>query len=251
MTRTALFVLCLVTGGFSAAEAQSRIYLAATTAVDAGERGNIPGGAVPSIGGVIGLSLTEAWSVEVEIERGFMTTHNGTGEAVLVSFPPSRNPTREEIELYGIRTRNERTQRTGGGWAAHAVWRSRAPGRVNGGLMAGVAARGYDAELVRTTTFVSPLIDLPPGYQLPDEHSTRRMVGYGLSGGIVIPVRITTHLALEPELRVTVLGAGGFRWKRAVGSFPVAFHYHQHLSSPAPPLPSSPAPQPQLSPPPE
>jgi hypothetical protein len=204
MTRTALFVLSLMLGGFSAAEAQPRLYVAATTAVDGGERGNIPGGAVPSIGGVIGMSLTDAWSVEVEIERGFMTTHNGTGEAVLFSFPPSRSPSREEIELYGIRTRDERTQSAGGGWAAHAVWRSHDPGRVNGGLMAGVAARAYEAELVRTTTFVSPLIDLPPNFQLPDEHSTRRMVGWGLSGGVVIPVRITTHLALEPELRVAV-----------------------------------------------
>ena len=203
MTRTALFFLCLL-AGTPAAWAQPRVYVAATTALDAGERGNIPGGTVPWLGGLIGLPLTEAWGIEVEIERGFMTTHAGSGEAVLVAFPPTRNPTREEIELYGIRTRDERTQRAGAGWAAHAVWRSRHPGRVTGGLLAGVSGRVYDGELVRTTTFVSPLIDLPPGYRLPDEHSTRRMVGWGLDGGLVIVVRITKQLALEPELRATV-----------------------------------------------
>ena len=130
----------------------------------------------------------------------------GSGEGVLISFPPTRNPTRQEIELYGIRTRNERTQTAGAAWATHARWRSRDPGRVNVGVLAGLSSRVYETELVRTTTFVSPLLDLSPSYRLPDEHSTRRMVGWGLSGGLTIPVRITSHLTLEPEVRV----AAGF-----------------------------------------
>ena len=193
MIRLALFVLGLLVpiAAVPVAGAQPRVYVGATTAVDAGERGNIPGGTVPSVGAVIGLTLSDSWSVELEIERGFMTTHAGSGEGVLIAFPPTRNPTREEIELYGIRTRDERTQTAGAGWAAHARWRSQEPGRVNVSLLAGVSARVYETELERTTTFVSPLIDLPPSYRLPDEHSTRRMVGWGLSGGLAIPVRIT------------------------------------------------------------
>lgn len=208
MTRLALAALAVLLpiAAVPPAAAQPRFYVSATTAVDAGERGNIPGGTVPSVGAVIGLALSDAWGVEVEIERGFMTTHTGSGESVLISFPPSRNPTREEIELYGIRTRDERTQTAGPGWAAHARWRSRDPGRVNVSLLAGLASRVYETELVRTTTFVSPLLDLSPTYQLPDEHSRRRMVGWGLSGGLTIPVRITSQLALEPEIRV----AAGF-----------------------------------------
>lgn len=203
MTRLALAALAalLPIAAVPPAAAQPRFYVSATTAVDAGERGNIPGGTVPSVGAVIGLALSDAWGVEVEIERGFMTTHTGSGESVLISFPPSRNPTREEIELYGIRTRDERTQTAGPGWAAHARWRSRDPGRVNVSLLAGLSSRVYETELVRTTTFVSPLLDLSPTYRLPDEHSRRRMVGWGLSGGLTIPVRITSQLALEPEIR--------------------------------------------------
>jgi hypothetical protein len=208
MIRLALFVLVLLVPIAAApiVGAQPRVYVGATTAIDAGERGNIPGGSVPSVGAVIGLTLSDAWGVEFELERGFKTTHAGSGEGVLISFPPTRTPTREEIELYGIRTRDERTQTAGAGWAAHARWRSREPGRVNVGLLAGLSARVYEAELVRTTTFVSPLLDLPPSYRLPDEHSIRRMVGWGLSGGLTIPVRITSQLALEPEVRV----AAGF-----------------------------------------
>ena len=186
------------------AAAQPHVYVSATTAVDAGERGNIPGKTVPSVGVVIGLGLSDAWGVELEIDRGFMTAHVGSGESVLISFPPSRNPTRQEIELYGIRTRDERTQTAGPGWAAHARWRRQDTGRVNVGLLAGVSSRVYETGLVRTTTFVSPLLDLSPSYRLPDEQSIRRMVGWGVSGGLTIPVRITPQLALEPEVRVAV-----------------------------------------------
>ena len=139
MIRLALFVLVLLVPIAAApiAGAQPRVYVGATTAIDAGERGNIPGGSVPSVGAVIGLTLSDAWGVEFELERGFRTTHAGSGEGVLLSFPPTRTPTREAIELYGIRTRDERTQTAGAGWAAHARWRSREPGRVNVGLLAG------------------------------------------------------------------------------------------------------------------
>ena len=202
MTRAAL-VLLFFLAGISTAIAQSRTYVAATTSADAGERGNIPGGAVPAVGGLIGLRLTEAWSIEAELERGFRTTTAGSGESVLLSFPPRPNPTYEEIQLYGIRTRDERSQNAGVGWSAHAVWRSRDPGRLNVGLLAGVSSRVYTAHLMRTTTFVSPLVNLPPNYQLPDENSTRRMVAGGLTGGLLIFVRITRQFTVAPELRAT------------------------------------------------
>ena len=135
-----VFVLLLVAVP-SAAQAQSRVYVATTTAADAGERGRIPGGMVPSAGGIVGLRLNESWSVELELERGFRTTTAGSGEAVLVSFPPVPNPTREQIELYGIRTRDERSQKAGTGWSALAAWRSAESGRVAVGLLAGVSSR--------------------------------------------------------------------------------------------------------------
>jgi len=196
-----LFVVLFLAA--SPARAQSRLYAGVSTAADAGVRGNIPGGSVPSVGALVGVRLSEAWAVEVEVERAFRTTHAGSGEAVLLAFPPTMNPTRQEIELYGIRTRDERTQVAGGGWAAHAVWRTREPGRVNVGLLGGVASRLYTAKLVRTTTFVSPLVSLPPGYRLPDEISSRRMIGGGLDGGIVFFVRTTRQLTLAPEIRYT------------------------------------------------
>lgn len=203
MTRTPLVACVLLLAGVPAAQAQSRVYVAVTTAADTGERGNIPGGTVPSVGGLVGIRLTDAWSIELEAERGFRTTTAGSGESVIVAFPPTRNPTREEIEAYGIRARSDRTQTAGAGWSAHAAWRSREPGRVNVGLLAGVSSRVYTSRLVRTTTFVSPLLDLPSTYRLPDENSSRRMVAGGLTGGVVIFVRVARQLTVAPEFRFT------------------------------------------------
>ena len=199
-----IITLAILTVGHAAAAQDRRFYAAMTTAVDAGDRGNIPGGSVPSVGGLVGIRLTDAWGIELEIERAFRTTHAGSGESVLQVFPPfgpPRIPTREEIELYGVRTRDDRTQAAGAGWAVHAVWRSRDPGRVNVGLLMGVASRVYETHLVRRTTYVSPLAVLPATYRLPDETSSRRMVAGGPSAGLVIFVRVTDALTVAPEVR--------------------------------------------------
>lgn len=203
MTRSILFLFFLPLIGIPTAQAQSRFYTAVTTAADTGERGNIPGGAVPSVGGMLGVRLTDAWSIEVEVERSFRSTRAGSGESIIVSFPPTTNPTSQEIQLYGIRARDDRTQTAGAGWSALAAWRTREPGRVNFGLLGGVSSRIYTSRLVRTTTFVSPLLDLPPTYRLPDEDSARRMVAGGLTGGLAILVRVTPQLTIAPELRLT------------------------------------------------
>ncbi len=203
MTRSILFLFFLPLIGIPTAQAQSRFYTAVTTAADTGERGNIPGGAVPSVGGMLGVRLTDAWSIEVEVERSFRSTRAGSGESIIVSFPPTTNPTSQEIQLYGIRARDDRTQTAGAGWSALAAWRTREPGRINFGLLGGVSSRIYTSRLVRTTTFVSPLLDLPPTYRLPDENSGRRMVAGGLTGGLAILVRVTPQLTIAPELRLT------------------------------------------------
>jgi hypothetical protein len=203
MRHHALCSFVVLLAAASVAEAQPRVYAGTSTAVDGGTRGNIPGGAVPSAGALFGVQLSEAWGIELEVERAFRTTTAGSGEAVLLSYPPTLTPTREEIERYGIRTRDERTQEAGAGWAAHAVWRTREPGRVNVGLLTGVASRLYTTHLVRTTTFVSPLITLAPGYRLPDETSSRRMIGTGLDGGLVFFIRVAGQLVVAPEFRYT------------------------------------------------
>lgn len=188
------------------AHAQSigqRFYVAATTAVDAGERGNIEGGAVPSAGMLIGFRLSDAWSVEGEIEKPFRTTSN-TSEAFWVSYPPTTDPTRADFERYGIKARFDRSQQADYGWSAHVMWRTREPGRVNAGFFGGVSTRTFTSRTVRTTTFVSPLIDLPPTHpSVLGEDSRRRNTAGGLTGGIAIFVRAVDRVTIVPEFRFT------------------------------------------------
>ena len=179
-----------------------RFYIGASAAADGGSRGRIPGGAVPSVGGVIGLRITDAWSIEGELEHGLRTT-NRTDEAIWISFAPP-NSTRQEIERLGLVGRFERSQTAGAGFSVQAVWRSRQAGQVNVGLFAGIAARAYQSRVVRTTLRVPAEIDLPadhPYRQLEDERRT--LTGGGPSGGLLIFVRITDRLTIVPEIRYT------------------------------------------------
>ena len=202
--RTALaFVLLAAATPAAAQTASSRFYAAVTTALDAGQRGNVPGGAVPSAGVLFGLRLTDAWSVEGEVEHGFKTT-SATDEAFWVSYPPTSSANREEFERYGVKARFDRSQSAGPGWSAHVMWRTREQGRVNAGLFAGVSSRFYETRVVRTTTFISPLIDLPathPSILGADE--TRRLNAGGLTGGLALLVRATSTLTVAPEIRLT------------------------------------------------
>ena len=61
--------------------------------------------------------------------------------------------------------------------------------------------------MVRTPTFVSPLINLPPTdpVLLPEDF-TRRMNAGGFTGGVIVLVRTTERLTIAPEFRFT----GGF-----------------------------------------
>ena len=162
----------------AAAQAVSpRFYVAGVTAVDGGSRGNIPSGAVPSAGGLFGIGLTDGWSFEAEIERGFRKTEVTSGEALFVSYAP-RDATREEIERHGIWARWHRTQKAGVGWSAQAMWRSREGRHLNAGVLFGVAGRTYLSRVVRTPTRFGPDLDRPPSDPvLYSSDETRRMVG--------------------------------------------------------------------------
>jgi hypothetical protein len=84
-----------------------------------------------------------------------------------------------------------------------AVGRSREPKRVNLGFLAGVSSRAYTSRVVRTLTSVSPLVPASQLDQASDDDSTRRMVGTGLTGGVLVFVRVTRQLTVAPKFRFT------------------------------------------------
>jgi hypothetical protein len=203
--RTAIALTLVVAAAPATAQptTSSRFYAAATAAVDAGQRGNVPGGAVPSAGMLFGVRITPAWSVEAEIEQGFRTTAS-TSEAFWVAYPPTASASSDDFERYGIKARFDRSQKAGTGWSAHVMWRTQQAGRIDAGLFGGVSSRSYDSRVVRTNTFVSPLIELPANHpSVLDEDSTRRLNAGGFTGGLAILVRATDRLTIAPEIRLT------------------------------------------------
>ncbi len=152
---------------------------------------------------LFGARLTGAWSLEGEIDHGFQEDFR-TSEAFWISFPPTQTTNRDDFERYGVKARFDRTQTAGTGWSAHVMWRTREPGRVNAGVLGGVSGRAFDSRVVRTPTFVSPLINLPPTdpVLLPEDF-TRRMNAGGFTCGVIVLVRTTERLTIAPEFRFT------------------------------------------------
>jgi hypothetical protein len=200
--RTAILVLAgvLIPSSLAAQTAASRLYLGASTAAETGARGPILGGAVPTVGALVGVRLGDAWSLEVELDRGFRITES-SDEALWVSFAlPGSTP--EELERQGIRARFDRTQTAGPGAAVHVMWRPPKPGRVTAGLFGGLAARAYTSRVVRTPVWIGPGVSPDrPATQPADE--ARDMTGVGLSGGVAIFTRLTPGLTIAPEFRLT------------------------------------------------
>ena len=196
-------VLLMGAGSAHAQSNEHRFYTAPSVSVDVGSRGMIRLGAVPAMGVLLGVRVGGGWSIEGEIERGVRSRFYSQ-ESFWVSYPPVPTTSREDFERYGIKARFDRTHRAGPGWSALAMWRSREPGRLNVGVLMGVSARTFELRTGRTTTFVSPEIDLPPTHpSVLSSVETRRMTATGLTGGVVILGRITNTLTIGPEIRVT------------------------------------------------
>ncbi len=196
-------LLVLAMPAAATAQGANRWQVGASVAVDGGARGVVPSGSIPSVSGLAGVRIVGGWSAELEAERAFRTTSRSS-EAVWISLAPP-DASREEIERLGIRARFDRSEQAGPGLTALATWRTRAPGRLNGALSVGVSARQFQTRVVRTITAV------PTGYSLidprwPNDDSTRRRTGSGLTIGGMLITSLTSRVSIAPEVRFT----GGF-----------------------------------------
>jgi hypothetical protein len=201
--RTIVVAWMVVVLNATPAMSQSRrIYFSALGGIDAGSRGPIAGSALPTIGGSVGLRVSQHWSVEAELERGFHTRER-SDEALWLSRV-GVGATREEIERNGIYARFDRSEHAGFGWSAAAVWNSLSPGRVNAALFAGIGSRTFTMRTVRTITALGPDVDLPPSDQvLQPSDTTRTVTGGGVTGGLRVPIRVSPDLTVGPEFRYT------------------------------------------------
>ena len=200
-----LLAVALVVGAAGSASAQtSRIYFGGVVGSNGGSRGPVDVDTVRTAGGVFGIRLTGAWSVEIEADRGLSTTRRDDGETVWISYAPIGS-TPAEIERLGVRARFVRIDESGPGYSVLAVWKSREPGRVNVALSGGISQRSFDKRVIRTITHVPENAGIPSNDpNVRDADETRTITGGGLTGSVMVPVRLTRALAVAPDFRVTL-----------------------------------------------
>lgn len=197
MLRIALFAAVF---GVAAAPvaAQSRFYAGGTLAADSGGRGPVDVGTIPAAGALLGWRFANHWSVEFHLDRGF-----GEGDPrVFEGFLFSQGP---DFERTGVSGRSVWQDRPGLGWAALAVYTARQPGRVDVSVYAGVSERQFETSHITTITGVGPDVTWPPTHpNLQDREETLTRRGGGISGGVMVPIRLAGALSVAPELRVTL-----------------------------------------------
>ena len=131
----------------------------------AGARGPVHVGTFPTAGGLIGLRLSGAWSIEFEIDRGFGESSERVFEGLLHSQVSGPGPySREELERNGTFGRSVWSESVATGYSAQVVWKSREPGRVNVALLGGVSWRTFDTFHSMTVTSVGPGVTYAPGH---------------------------------------------------------------------------------------
>jgi hypothetical protein len=199
-------VLALVTVlvGAAPAVAQShRIYAGGSAGVSGGSRGPVVTGSVFPAGVLAGLRISEAWSVEIEADRGFAAEKPRTTEGTWLSLA-ARGAPFEEVERLAVRARFVRSDRPGAGLSAHIVWKSREPGRLNAAFYGGVSQRRFYARTIRTITHVPDAPEVPVGSPgIRDADETRRITGGGLTGGAMVLIDLGGAITLAPEFRFT------------------------------------------------
>lgn len=203
--RTVLILVMAAMAAVPAAAQSHRVYLSGVFAANSGGRGPVDVGTFPTAGGLVGLRLTDAWSVEFGLDLGFGESSQRIFEGLLSSQVSGPGPfSREELERNGIFGRSVWSESVATGYSAQVVWKSRAPGRVNVGLLGGLSWRTFDRFHSMTITSVGPGVTYPPAHpSLRSFAETQPLTGGGLTGGVLVPIRVTSALTVAPEFRVT------------------------------------------------
>lgn len=206
MRRVILTVAIVAMLSVPALAQSRRVYGAGVFAGNAGGRGPVDVGTFPTAGGLIGLRLSPAWSLEFEIDRGFGESSDRVLEGLLLSQVSGPGPhSREELERAGVFGRSVHSDSVATGYSAHLVWKSREPGRVNVALLGGVSWRTFDRFHSTTITAVGPAVTYPEGHpNLRSFSETRPLTGGGVTAGFFVPIRVASTLTVAPEFRATM-----------------------------------------------
>ena len=216
--RQLAMAVCFALLGSTAAYGQtaSRFHVGATFGTQRISADEVDAGGTSSVGALFGFWLTPGFGIEVEATGGL-------GEASRVYSGPfvsfaGPEATREEIERLAVTMQSDTRWQPAFGWSVLAMWRSTGPQRVGVAAFAGVTATNYETR--RTLT----VLNIPAGVDrteadlhrmMPDEHASRTRGG--LTGGLIVPIRLTHRLSVAPELRFTYGSIGDEKYNTIRG----------------------------------
>lgn len=201
---TALAILLSVWASASAS-AQNRIYLGGTAGANMASRGPVDvGDVVWTAGGVAGVRVSGAWSIEIEADRGFATKERVSRDHGWLRFaPPGASP--DELERLTVRATFRRIDRARDGYSVHAVWTSREPGPLNVALYGGLSWRHLEQRVIRTITYVPDDPAVPEGDpNVRDSDERRTITAGGYTAGVMVPVRVREGLTVGPDFRFSL-----------------------------------------------
>jgi hypothetical protein len=198
MHRVILTVAVLAVGANSAAAQSTWIYAAAVGGADHGGPDVVQIGTTSTVGGLVGFRVSEAWSLEVELDAGSGRSSERVYDGLLSSRPPGPGPhTAEDYQHYAEFARVVTRDTAGGGYSGQLVWRSRLPGRVNVAVLGGVAGRTFTTHTSITMTSHGPGVIFPT----TDRQQLDKITSREIMGGVMAPIRVANRVSVAPELR--------------------------------------------------
>ena len=195
-------MMAALSSGAAQGQSASRVYAGAALSAQYVNADDVNSWGISSVGAVAGFRVTPAFSLEIEANAGrgeLSRVYSGR----FISFA-GPGASREEIERLAPTMQSNTTWIPGFGWSVLAMWRSTNPERVGGAIFGGITSTRYTERRTLTVLDIPADVDVTEAdlhRMMPDSHVSRSRGG--LTGGVLVPIRLPKQLSVVPEVRYT------------------------------------------------
>jgi hypothetical protein len=162
------------------------------------------GGGTTTAGVVANFRISKTYGVEAELTTASNRIERSY-EGWFISYAKGPNASREEIERLAPTARRSLGYVPGVGWSAAFVARGEISRRVSLAGRVGISARDYLETSSYTILTIPEGVD-PARVARDFKDSSRHRTRGGLLLGVDIPVAVTDHLSIAPEVRLVYGG---------------------------------------------